>query len=292
MPGESRTLHCVSEATLQPPGLLGYQLRLPSFEGPFDVLLRLVERNQLPITDISLVAVTDQFLEYIDGLGRVTPEAIAEFASVGARLVLLKSRSLLPRPVVADDEAPSSDLARQLIEYKAMKQAAAAFAEWDQRGIGAFARANGAILVPTEQNPPKLAATEPSSLVRALRRRLAAIPSPREVVAARPMISLAAMIERVLGHLHGRGERRFSGIVNECRDHHEIRTAFFAVLLLIRRRVIDAEQATPFGEITLRSRPPAWQADSVGSEVRPADDDEWHPDVSELRGFDYRDNAS
>jgi segregation and condensation protein A len=262
----------VSETTLEPPGLLGYQLRLPSFEGPFDVLLRLVERNQLPITDISLVAVTDQFLAYINGLGGVAPETIAEFASVGARLVLLKSRSLLPRPAVSEDESPSGELARQLIEYQEMKRAAAAFAEWDQRGIGAFARASGAVAVPVDQSPPKLAGNEPSSLVRALRRRLAAIPSPREVVATRPMISLAAMIERLLGHVNGRGEQQFSVIASECRDHHEVRTAFFAVLLLIRRRVIDAEQAAPFEEITLRLRPASWQLPTEFRASEAADD--------------------
>lgn len=262
----------VSTSTLEPPGLLGYQLRLPTFEGPFDVLLRLVERNQLPITDVSLVAVTDQFLAYVEALGGARPEAIAEFASVGARLVLLKSRSLLPRPPAADDEPASSDLARQLVEYQAMKRAAEELAERDRRGEGAFARAAGAIPVPSNEGPPKLAAHEPVSLVRALRRRLAAIPSPREVVAARPLISLAAMIERVLGTLTGRGETAFSRIAAECRDGHELRTAFLAILVLIRRRAIDAEQATPFGEITLRQRPAAWpyQIDYTAGEA--ADD--------------------
>ena len=253
------TAPAVSATTLEPPGLLGYQLRLPSFEGPFDVLLRLVERNQLPITDVSLVAVTDQFLAYVQELGGAEPEAIAEFANVGARLVLLKSRSLLPRPATTDDEPASSDLARQLIEYQVMKRAAEELAERDRRGEGAFARAAGAISVPADNAPPRLAAHESVSLVRALRRRLAAIPSPRDVVATRPLISLAAMVERVLGALTGRPETGFSRIARECRDGHELRTAFFAVLVLIRRRVIDAEQATPFGEITLMQRPASWQ---------------------------------
>jgi segregation and condensation protein A len=262
----------VSASTLEPPGLLGYQLRLPSFEGPFDVLLRLVERNQLPITDISLVAVTGQFLAHLEDLGGAAPEAIAEFASVGARLVLLKSRSLLPRPPAADDEPASSELARQLIEYQAMKRAADELADRDRRGEGAFARATGAISVPADSAPPKLAAHEPSSLVRALRRRLAAIPSPSAVVNARPLISLAAMIERVLGLFTGSGETRFSRLAGDCRDGHELRTAFFAVLVLIRRRVIDAEQTDPFGEITLRRRPASWHFPVEYGAIEAADD--------------------
>jgi segregation and condensation protein A len=244
----------VSVSALEPHGTLGYQLRLPTFEGPFDVLLRLIERNQLSITDVSLVAVTEQFLSYVAELGGAAPEAIAEFANVGARLVLFKSRSLLPRPPAADDEPASSDLARQLIEYRAMKRAADDLAERDCRGDGAFARATGAVAVPAAGIPPKLAAHEPVSLVRALRRRLAAIPSPRELISARPQISLAAMIERLLGLLTGFGETRFSRLTGDCRDGHEMRTAFFAVLVLIRRRIVDAEQTAPFGEITLRRR--------------------------------------
>jgi segregation and condensation protein A len=248
----------VSATTLEPSGLLGYQLRLPSFEGPFDVLLHLVERNQLPITDVSLVAVTDQFLAYVSGLGDTPPEAIAEFASVGARLVLLKSRSLLPRPVPAADESDSSDLARQLIEYRAVKRAAEALAERDRRGEGAFARNNGAVVLPRLSDPPRLAAHQPVLLLRALRRRLAAIPSPRELVTVQPLISLAAMIERVLSALTGRGETQFSCIASQCRDGHELRTAFLAVLILIRRRLIDADQPVPFADITLVRRASAW----------------------------------
>ena len=266
------TCPVVSVSTFEPPGILGYQLRLPSFEGPFDVLLRLVERNQLPITDVSLVAVTDQFLAYVRELGGAPPETIAEFASVGSRLVLLKSRSLLPRPPASDDESASGELARRLIEYQAVKRAADELAERDRRGEGAFARSTGAIATPESTEPPKLAAHQPVSLVRALRRRLAAIPSPRELVAARPLISLAAMIERVIDTLSGRGEVRFSSVVVGCRDGHELRTAFLAVLVLIRRRVIDAEQPAPFAEITLVRRPATWPH-AVGYAAEQAADD-------------------
>jgi segregation and condensation protein A len=254
------------------PELLVYQLRLPSFEGPFDVLLRLIERHQLPITDVSLVAVTDQFLAHVDALGGAPPETIAEFTNVGARLVVLKSRSLLPRPPAAEEEAASSELARQLVEYQVVKRAAEQLATRDQRGDGAFARASGAVAMPQQPASPKLAAHESAWLVRALKRRLAAIPSPKDVIAVRPLISLAAMIERVLGALTGRGDVRFSALAGECRDGHELRTAFLAVLILIRRRLVDAEQDAPFAEIVLRRKTSAWRAASDLA-AHPAGDD-------------------
>lgn len=232
--------------------MLGYQLRLPSFEGPLDVLLRLIERSQLQVTDVSLVAVTDQFLAHIDALGGADPDAIAEFTNVGTRLVLLKSRSLLPRPPTVDEEETTSDLARELIEYRAVKLAAQQLAERDRRGEGAFARALGGIAMPAANAAPKLAMHEANWLARALRRRLTAVPSPRAIMQARPLISLREMVERVLWTVRDGQRAEFGTIARQCRDAHELRTAFLALLVLIRRRVIDAEQETPFGEITLR----------------------------------------
>ena len=81
-----------------------WQLRLPTFEGPLDVLLRLIDREQLSITDVSLVMVSDQFLAAAREMGEERPESIAEFAAIGARLVALKARSLLPRPDEDDED--------------------------------------------------------------------------------------------------------------------------------------------------------------------------------------------
>jgi segregation and condensation protein A len=240
------------DTSLETADLLGYQLRLPSFEGPLDVLLRLVERSQLQITDVSLVSVTQQFLAHIATLRRADPDAIAEFTSVGTRLVLLKSRSLLPRPPAADEEEIESDLARELIEYRAVKLAAMNLAERDRLGEGGFTRAPGGVATPTAVAPPKLAVHEANWLARALRRRLTAVPSPRLLMHVKPLVSLREMVERVLQAVTARPLASFSGIARDCQDTHELRTAFLAILVLIRRRVIDAEQETPFGEITVR----------------------------------------
>lgn len=231
--------------------IAGYQLRLPSFEGPLDVLLRLIERSQLQITDVSLVTVTDQFLAYVAALDRASAELIADFTNVATRLVLLKSRSLLPRPPATDDEGEPSDLVRELVEYRAIKQAAGTLADKDRRGEGAFLRSGG-VAAPERIAPPRLAAHEASWLARAIRRRLTAVPSPRAVMQAKPVVSLREVVERVLHALTDRPHSTFSAITRECRDAHELRTAFLAVLVLIRRRAIDAEQDELFGEIVMR----------------------------------------
>src|SRR5215204_4965381 len=130
----------MTTASLAPPFLDGYQLRLPAFEGPLDVLLRLIERDQLSISDISLLAVFDQFIEYVNALESSTPEIIAEFVAVAGRLSVLKSRALLPRPTKTVDEPDEIDLVRQLEEYRVVKAAAVLLASRQQAGSGAFGR--------------------------------------------------------------------------------------------------------------------------------------------------------
>ncbi len=73
-----------------------WQLRLPTFEGPLDVLLRLIEKQQLPISEVSLAQVSDQFLQAARELDGSAPETIAEFTAIGSRLVAIKARSLIP----------------------------------------------------------------------------------------------------------------------------------------------------------------------------------------------------
>jgi len=262
----------IATAPLDTTAVVGYQLRLPSFEGPLDVLLRLIERSQLQITDVSLVSVTDQFLAYVESLDEANPELIADFTNVATRLVLLKSRSLLPRPPAPDDEGDTSDLARELIEYRAVRQAALALGDKDKRGEGAFARHLGGIAAPVPATPPRLAAHEASWLARALRRRLSSIPLPRLIMQARPMISLREMVERVLDAVSDKRLASFNRIAHQCEDTHEIRTAFLAVLVLIRRRLIDAEQDELFGEIVLSRLDGAPSPSTIASLAYSADD--------------------
>jgi len=234
------------------PGVSDYQLRLTSFEGPLDVLLRLIERHQLEITDVSLVMVTSQFLTYLDGLLDTPSETVAEFAAVGARLVLIKSRSLLPRPPEPEDAEPE-DLIRQLVEYRSVKEAALQLAERDLLAAGAFER-GGAVALPTPTAPPRLMAQPPTVLVRALRRRLVRLPQQAGVMSSQPIVTLREMVERVLASLRSTQPLSFSTIRRDCRDRHDVLTAFLAVLVLMRRQAVDAHQAELFGEIMVRRR--------------------------------------
>lgn len=238
----------MSTTISETPDLFGYQLRLPSFEGPLDVLLRLIEREHLDITEISLMAVTDQFLAHVEELGEAPLETIAAFSNVAGRLLVLKSRSLLPRPPVQEETIDEDDLVRQLIEYRAMKDAAHRFAESQALGLGAYPRGfvsgPGPVVV-------RLANHHPSVLARSLRRRLAVLVPPVVTSPVRSVVTIQSMLLRLIDALASRKPVRFRALVGPEASREEVLVGFLAVLVLMRRRAADAEQDEPFGEITI-----------------------------------------
>ncbi|MGI9254464.1 MAG: segregation and condensation protein A, partial [Thermomicrobiales bacterium] len=211
--------------TTETPDLIGYQLRLPTFEGPLDVLLRLIERDHLDITEISLMSVTDQFLAHVEALGEAPPETIAAFSSVAGRLLVLKSRSLLPRPPAPDEEVDEDDLVRQLVEYRAMKDAATRFAETQSQGLGAYPR--GAVSGP---GPAviRLANHHPSVLSRSLRRRLAMLVPAPVTAQLRSAITIQSMLLRLIDALAGRKPVKFRSLVGAEASREEVMVGFLA----------------------------------------------------------------
>ena len=240
-------MHGASPITLDE----GYQLRLPTFEGPLDVLLRLIEREQLAITDVSLMVVTQQFLRHILALETDDPAVVADFSAVASRLLVLKSRSLLPRPAEADEET-IGDLAEDLIARRDVQRAAHYLLRLQLADVSTFPRAGEAAHGRQQLAPPRLAAHEPTLLVAALRRRLTvSLPSPM-AMAVRRVATISELIERTLRVVgHGR-PARFDELVRRCHDASEVRASFLAVLILARRGVIEADQGTLFGPIELR----------------------------------------
>lgn len=228
------------------PLLHDYQLRLPAYEGPLDVLLRLIEGQQLPISDVSLMAVLDQFLQYINTRVAPEPGEIAEFAAIAGRLMVLKSRELLPRPAPALEEDEPSDLVRQLEEYRAIKLAATRLST--SHGLGGYGR--GASI----EHPPPVTTTmtqqSPRVLARALHRWLSRVPTLPQVVATRHTTTLREMVSRIFSLVTRDGAGSFSSFVSQLPGRQDRALAFLALLTLIRRHAVVASQPNLFGEIT------------------------------------------
>src|SRR5215212_2179637 len=127
------------------PERIDYTFQLPAFEGPLDLLLKLIEREELDITEIALAQVADQYLAHVRALEQPEPDALSSFLVLAARLLLIKSRVLLPRPPAApgpgDPPDEAAELARQLREYQRYKQAAGLLRTWQADGRRSYLRA-------------------------------------------------------------------------------------------------------------------------------------------------------
>jgi segregation and condensation protein A len=122
-----------------------YQVTLPVFEGPLDLLLHLIERQELDITQVSLAQVTNQYLDHLSRLSERDADSLADFLVVAAKLLLIKSRVLLPQPPAApmaegEEADVGEDLVRQLIEYKRFKEVARWLQDLDEQGECSFIR--------------------------------------------------------------------------------------------------------------------------------------------------------
>ena len=120
-----------------------FQIKLPEFEGPLDLLLYLIEREELDITKVSLAQVTGSYLEYIHLLEKLQVDQVADFLVVAAKLLLIKSEALLPRPPEVRSEGEEDvgdDLVRQLLLYKQYKETARVLGEREAAGLHTYVR--------------------------------------------------------------------------------------------------------------------------------------------------------
>lgn len=236
------------------------------FEGPLDLLLHLIERNELDISAVSLVLVVDQYMQYLNLMrAEMKLEAAAEFLVVAGRLLLIKSRSLLPRaepPLEAEDmEDPAEELARQLEEYRRYKHVAEALRQLKETRGQTFARAGGA---PYEVPPVvKLAGLDLDRLIASFQRALdrALEQMPQETAELAPRVTQVDRIARIESSLAAARTLAFDLLLKDCRCVEDVIVTFLAVLELLKQGRIRVWQLSSFGTIVI-SRQPALQAGS------------------------------
>jgi segregation and condensation protein A len=229
-------------------------LELEVFQGPLDLLLTLIERRRLEITAVSLAAVAEQYLQAVRALPQADAELLAEFLVIASRLLLLKSRALLPREEEPgeEDEDDGADLVTRLEAYRAIKQAAEQLAERLQAGYEAFGRPAQAELAEVQ---PELEPVDAQVLAQLWRTILRRVPkAPVEPPPLTPRVQVGERLEVIRTLLARRAEIAWSEIAGSSLD--EMIATFLAILELIRRIEAIVRQDQPFGEIILR-RPQA-----------------------------------
>ena len=238
-----------------------YKVRLDVFEGPLDLLLYLVRRDEVDIYDIEIGRITRQYLEYLEALESIDVEIGGEFIVMAANLLYIKSRTLLPvdlqTPVEEDgeEEDPRWELIRQLIEYKKFKEAAGDLRDREDLAVKLFGRSPEA---PPPDGGATLLAGEVGALdlIAAFQRvldRLEKKKTPEREIEA-DTFTVSEKIEYVLRVMPEKDELKFEELFAGQTTRGEVVATFLALLELVRLRHVMVAQVGPFGEIVLRRR--------------------------------------
>lgn len=229
------------------------QYKLEVFEGPLDLLLALIAKNKLNIYDIPIAELLDQYMEQIDLMREENLDIASEFLEMAARLVQIKTASLLPRQ--EGEEDPRLELTGQLLEYQQCKKAAAALG--DRARFDSVVR--GAEELPADLTYKRI--HEPTELAQALAaawgKGKSLLPPKAESFSAlvsRKIVSVASQAVFVLRKLWKRGRISFHALFAGKRDRSERVAAFLAVLELVKSRRIRVEGDGEECEIKLLGR--------------------------------------
>ncbi|MBB3084730.1 segregation and condensation protein A [Geodermatophilus sabuli] len=237
-----------------------FTVRLTNFEGPFDLLLQLIGKHKLDVTEIALSQVTDEFIAHLRALGdELHLDQASEFLVVAATLLDLKAARLLPAADVEDEEDLELLEARdllfaRLLQYKAYKQAATFLREREAEAIRRHPR--DAALEPrfAELLPEVLLGVTPEQFAALAARALA--PKAPAVVGVShlhaPAVSVAEQLLLVRNQLMGAGTTTFRALTADCGHTLEVIARFLALLELYRQQRVAFEQLTPLGELHVR----------------------------------------
>ena len=247
--------HAAREATIT-----AYRVALDVYEGPLDLLLRLIEREELDISRVSLALVADQFLAYVATLEHVSAGNLADFVVIAAKMLVIKSRALLPRPEDEGDdeeegEDPAEDLARQLIEDKRFKEVAARLRDIEEAGRRAYPRVAPPPQIERRLQPGDVSLDE---LLGALKRALETHPPapPVDDVVSPVVVRMVDCIHELLDLTARHPRVPFSALLQRARSRLEVIVTFLGVLELIKQQRLRAAQDVAFGEIRLEAREP------------------------------------
>ena len=238
----------VPEDLYIPPDAL--EVFLETFEGPLDLLLYLIRKNNLDVLDIQMARLTEQYLEYVDVMRANQLELAAEYLLMAAVLIEIKSRMLLPKPRMSEDagEDPRAELVRRLLEYEKMKLAAQRLNELPQAG-----RDFQLVQVWIEQAASmRLPEVRPDDLREAWLGIVARAKNMQHHRITREQLSVRERMTRVLRQLREREFVEFQELFEVHLGVAEMVVTFLAVLELAREGLIDVTQQAAFSSIYVR----------------------------------------
>ena len=236
-----------------------YRIDTELYQGPLDLLLELIEKAELDITKLALAKVTDQYLSYLEKLELENPSEVSSFLVIASKLLQIKSQALLPKQSSSllgdeDEEDPGEALAQQLIIYKRFKEISIWLSEREEEGLRTYLR-----VAP----PPKIDFQPKLDLTGITIEDLIAVANEifannkplkeLETVINLPKVTIKERISTILDHLRTFHNSTFQNLLVNKKSRIELVVTFLALLELVKRHIIEANQSELFGEINLQS---------------------------------------
>jgi segregation and condensation protein A len=238
-----------------------YNVVIPVYEGPLDLLLQLIERAELDITRVSLAIVTDQFLAHLKELENHQAEEVSEFLVIATKLLQIKSEALLPRPPIREigEEDPGEELARQLLLYRRYKQMAGILKDRETLGLRTYLR-----LAPPPRIDPKIDLSNYTiqDILNAAQHAIMNADNRSELgtVVTAPRVTIREKINSIVKMLREGGKTSFRTLLGNNRTRMDVVVTFLAMLELIKRHFVKARQENLFGDIALETSN-GWEED-------------------------------
>lgn len=232
---------------------LSYKVKLDKFQGPLDLLLYLIKKNELDIYDVPIAIITRQYLEYIKALKDLNLEIAGDFLVMASTLIQIKSSLLLPsrNEDNPDEEVedPRAELIRRLVEYSRYKEAALVLNEQKLLGRELFARSSISEELVCDEAPMEPLELDLFALIEAFRDVLAKAPHESFHEVCAESISIAERINEILSLLQENEFIAFVELFQDCRDRDYIVATFLAILELCKLKLIRVRQQEQYGEI-------------------------------------------
>ncbi len=232
---------------------MAYRIKLDNFEGPLDLLLFLIKKNEVDIYDIPIAEITAQYLEYLEIIKLLDLESAGEFILLAATLIRIKAKMLLPRPQPDEEEEiidPRMELVSRLLEYKRFKELAIKLSDLEDEQSKMFSR--GYYDDSEQQTEAGIELTEDVtffSLISAFKQVLDRMPKESFHHVEIIQTSLEEQIDYILNRLVDGKQITFVELVSHVRDRIIIIVTFMALLELIKRGILIIRQLKAFGEI-------------------------------------------
>lgn len=230
-----------------------YKVKLEVFEGPLDLLLYLIKKEEIDIYDIPITRITDQYLEYLELMKLLDLNIAGEFLVMAATLIHIKSKMLLPPEQTEgeekEEEDPRAELVKRLLEYKKFKEAASQLSSMESHQRHFFARVATGTQGEDAQVKNEFFEASLFDLITAFTKVLKDIPKEAFHEVIKDEFTVSEKIHDILHFLVERPVMLFTELFKKAKNRLEVITTFLAILELIRLKEVIVRQASPFAEI-------------------------------------------